>query len=192
MYYVFDRKPLLTGRWIDDGPFVSGISFGIGQYLDSSSVPVPLKYELKRISKYSEDHGPYQPAFLYDAYPLFRDDLVAALKDCGVNNIQVFDALVHDPETGEDLRNYKAVNIIGAVAAADMAKSDAIVHSGPALFDVEFDKLVIDPTRARNLPMFRLAEATGTILVHERVRDCLIKKGFDKDLEFFEPGEVAI
>jgi hypothetical protein len=39
--------------------------------------------------------------------------------------------------------------------------------------------------------MFRLAEAVGTVLVHQRVRDRLLGLGFD-DLEFDSPGDVAI
>lgn len=191
MYYVFDRKPLLTGRWIDDGPFMKGIFFNRGQYIDEKNVASPIKYTLKKINKNSDDHGPYMPAYLRDAYPLFRDDLILAMRECGVDNLQAFDAIVHDSENGANYTNYKAVNIVGLMAVADMEKSVATVHEGPALIDVEFDKLVIDEKKARGAFMFRLAEATGTILVHERVRDCLLRKGFGKDLAFFEPGEVA-
>jgi hypothetical protein len=84
------------------------------------------------------------------------------------------------------------VNIVGLIMAADMEKSVSTVHQGSALIDVEFDQLVIDAEKARGTLMFRLAEATGTIVVHESVRNCLLQNGFDKDLAFFEPGEVAV
>ena len=192
MYYVFDRKALLAGRWINEGPFFDDIDFDIGVYIDAKKVKAPLKYSLMVIDENSEDHGICLPSYMYDAYPLFRDDLVAALRECGIDNLQVFDAVVHDPESGKNILNYKAVNIVGLVSAANMEKSDATVHQEPALIDVEFDKLVIDPNTAKNLLIFRLAEATGTIIVHKRLRDCLVNKGFDKDLEFYEPDEVAI
>lgn len=191
MYYVFNRKPLLTGRWIGEGPYIEDIDFDVGQYINEKDVKTPIKYTLEEINNNSEDHGPYLPAYMYDAYPLFREDLVTALRECGVDNLQVFNAIVHDSENGAKYTNYKAVNVVGLMAVADMEKSVATVHQGSALIDVEFDKLVIDEKKARGAFMFRLAEATSTILVHERVRDCLIRKGFDKDLAFFEPGDVA-
>lgn len=192
MYYVFDRKPMLTGRWIDDGPFLDGVYLDRGQRIEDGSVESPFEYILKKINPYSEDHGPYLPAYLRDAYPLFRVDLINALKECGVDNLQVFDVKVLDPETGDYLENYRAVNIVGLMAVADMEQSDATVHHNPPLLDVEFDNLVIDESKAKGILMFRLAEASGTIMVHENVRDCLIAKGFDKDISFFEPSEVAI
>lgn len=192
MYYVFDRKPLLTGRWIDDGPYIEDVDFDVGQYVDETDVPTPIKYTLKKINQNSDDHGLYMPAYLRDAYPLFRDDLILAMRECGVDNLQAFDAVLHDPENGTNYTNYKAVNIVGLMAVADMQKSVATAHTSPALIDVEFDKLVIDEKKARGAFLFRLAQATGTILVHDRVRDCLIRKGFDKDLAFFEPSEVAV
>ena len=191
MYFVFDRKPLLQGRWIDDGPFVDDVDFDIGKFIQPDMVDGPLEYTLKKINPNSEDHGPYKPAYLRDAYPLFRLDLIDAMKKCGVDNIQAFDVIVMDPETGTAIDDYKAVNIVGLISAANMEESIATVHQNPPLIDVEFDELVIDEDKAKGALLFRLAESTGTIIVHKNVRDCLIEQGFDKDLAFFDPGEVA-
>lgn len=192
MYYVLDRKPSLKGRWIDDGPFVKDLFFNRGEYIDGRLITRPLEYTLKKINKNSEEHGEYLPAYLRDTYSLFREDLVFAINKCGANNLQSFDAILHDPETGENITKYKSVNIIGLVAAADMKNSDAMIHTAPALIDVQFDKLVLDPDKTNNLLIFRLAEAAGTIIVHERLKICLLENGFSKDLGFFEPSEVAI
>ena len=73
------------------------------------------------------------------------------------------EAELTDPDTGEVHTNFKAVNILGLVAAADMAKSEAIVHDGIPLVDVSFNKLVLDPTKTHDFLLFRSAENNGTI-----------------------------
>jgi hypothetical protein len=189
MYYVF-RRSTKPRRWIDDEPFISGVSFLRGTPI-AKSVPAPLEFTLKRLNPEATDHAPYMPSTLGTRIPLFRQDLLEALKSLGIENLDVYKAVIVDPSTGERFENYSAVNIIGTIAAADMSKSSATVHGGTALMDVEFDQLEVDSSKARGMAMFRLAEAVGTVLVHQRVRDRLLGLGFD-DLEFDSPGDVAI
>lgn len=189
MYYVLGRAPK-PGRWIGNRPFIKGLHWRRGALI-TQTVPDPLKFTLKPLNPESSDHSPHMPAYFDADSPLFRDDLVQAMKDCGIDNLQYFNALIEDPDDGRVYTSYKAVNIIGLVAATDMEKSQATVHSGPPLIDVEFDNLVVDDSKARGLLIFRLAEATMAILVHQRLRDLLKERGFD-DLVFHEPGEVAL
>jgi hypothetical protein len=189
MYYVFRRSPK-PRRWIDDEPFISGVSFLRGTKI-AKPVPAPLEFTLKRLNPEASDHAPYMPSTLGTRVPLFRNDLLAALYEMGINNLDTYDAVVRDPGTAQEIADYRAVNIIGIVAAADMSKSIATVHAGPPLVDVEFDQLEVDPNKARGFSIFRLAEAVGTVLVHERVRDHLLARGFD-DLAFDKPSDVAI
>ena len=58
-----------------------------------------------------------------------------------------------------------------------MAKSVFTAHSAPALVDVDFDRLVIDPARARGQKLFRLAECVTGVLIHRTVQDHLEAKG---------------
>lgn len=131
------------------------------------------------------------PALFKGLIPLYRDDLVAALQSCGVDNLDLYPARIFDPDNGQFHENYKAVNIIGMVAAADMQKSVWSASDGIALIDVAFDKLVIDPKKTASLPFFRLAENNAAVLVHQRVRDHLIKAGFT-ELEFHVPEQIAL
>lgn len=135
--------------------------------------------------------SPAMPALFDVKLPLYRIDLITALKAAGVDNLDLYDAEITDPDSGQVYTNYKAVNIIGLVAAADMEKSIAIVHDGIPLVDVSFDKLVLDPDKTRDLLFFRLAENNGAIMVHQSVRDQLLAAGFG-ELEFYELDEVAI
>jgi hypothetical protein len=191
MYFVLDRfgteHPC---RWISDYPYDEDLDWEAGRR-HSALVPQPLRIELDPLDPDAEDHGPELPEYFVGEIPLFRDDLLEAMKEAGVDNLDAYDVLITDPDSGKRFTNYKAVNIIGVIAAADMQKSKATVHTGGPVSDVEFDDLVLDEGKPRGALIFRLAEATGTILVHERLKDYLLAKGFDK-LEFLLPGEVAV
>lgn len=194
MYYVFDRssKP---GRWIKgrlgDIPGIDWSLWRSGSRLPQAP-PAPLRFTLKPFSPNASDQSPHLPAYLGAACPLFTDALLAALRECGVSNLDAYHCAITDPDDGTVYTHYKAVNLVGLIAAADMARSNATVHpGGPPLIDVDFDGLVIDERKAGGNLMFRLAESTNAIIVHQRVRDYLLSAGFD-DLEFHEPGNVAL
>ena len=194
MYFVFGRnaKP---GRWIEtplgDIPGIRWSAWRKGARLDDVP-PNPLLFTLKPMNPNASDHGPHLPSFLNAAIPLFSTTLLAELRKCGVDNLDTYPVALTDPDSGSVLDHYRAVNVIGLVSAADMAKSDAIVHpGGPALIDVAFDKLVVDEAKTGSAKLFRMAESTKTILVHQSVRDYLLASGFD-DLAFYSPDNVAI
>lgn len=191
MYYVLDRfGSSHPCRWIAGWPHINGVNWEAGRR-HARPVPTPLTLELEPLNRASSDHGPELPEYFVGTIPLFRIDLLDAFARAGVDNLDLYDVVIRDPDDGRTHSNYKAVNIIGVIAAADMKKSNATVHTGGPVIDVEFDELVVDESKPRGALIFRLAEATGTILVHERLRDHLLAKGFDK-LEFLEPGEVAV
>ena len=193
MHYIFGRSPK-PGRWIDthlgDIPGVRWSGWRKGARL-ALPPPDPLRFTLKPISPHAADHSPHMPAFLNAACPLFSDSLVQALRECGVDNLDCYPALLAEPTSGEIVATYSAINVIGLVSAADMSKSQAIVQpGGPPSIDVSFDKLVIDATKAGETLFFRLAESAATLIVHESVKDFLVARGFD-DLIFYLPEQVA-
>jgi hypothetical protein len=196
-FFLFDRNSD-PGRWIagrqgDDTPRVDWYYWRKGALIPQSEViPVPIKFSLKPQNQWASDHGPHMPSYLEAAAPLLRIDLIKALQDFGVENLVTYDVEITDPDNGQIYTNYKAVNIIGLMAVADMEKSNATVNpNGPPLIDVDFDGLVIDEEKARDLLFFRLAESTNAIIVHESVRDYLVEKGFN-DLAFYETDKVAL
>ena len=81
-------------------------------------------------------------------------------------------AVLTNPVTGETFENYLAVNVVGLVSCADLAKSDA----RPLAHVQYFLKLEIDPGKPRDALMFRLAESPMEIIVYEKVAKA-IKKG---------------
>ncbi len=177
-------------RWIADWPYVEDADFDMGTRI-SVPVPKPLEFVLEPLNPKSDQHGPEMPALFKIPVPLFRDDLLAAMAAGGVDNLDAYDAVVREPDGSKAYTNYKAVNVVGLVAAADMARSKATVHPGGPVIDVEFDDLVLDPSRARGALIFRLAEATASIFVHDRLRRHLLASGFD-ELTFLPPGEAFV
>lgn len=126
----------------------------------------------------------------------FRDDLIAALESFGVDNLDKYPVSIADPDDGKVYTNFKAVNIVGVVSAADMKKSEYELRNGLPSMDVAFDELVLKEDDVRGRLMFRLAENLTAVLVHESVRGCLLDKGFihggfDDDIEFYKLDEVA-
>ncbi|CAE6781618.1 MAG: hypothetical protein H8K06_03630 [Nitrospira sp.] len=190
MYYVLERG-IQPGRWIGHSPFIKGVKWRAGVKI-THALPDRLEFTLKPFDPDSSDHAPYMPAYLKASPPLFRDDLLEAMRECGVENLDLYDVVIRDPDNDHVHTNYKAVNIIGLIAAADMLRSDAIVHPGsPPLIDVDFDRLVLDETTTHGALIFRLAESTNAILVHPKLRDFLLGRGFT-DLAFYTPDEVAL
>jgi hypothetical protein len=98
------------------------------------------------------------------------------LRRCGVDNIDTYPAVLVDNANEREFR-YFAVNILGLVAAADLSKSQWSNFDSAARLDTHFESLAVDPAKARGHLMFRLAEDTGTIIVHAKVKQALESAG---------------
>lgn len=113
----------------------------------------------------------------YDVGPvLMRADLVAALGECGVDNLETFKVVMRSQLGHPDQHEYVAVNIVGAIAAADMTKSD-VEDASDGMLDVLFNSLVVDEKKTRGQLMFRLVESIQTVLVHDSVASGLLNRG---------------
>src|SRR4051812_24648348 len=114
---------------------LSGLNWMLGSRF-SQPLPNPIKITL------DADRGIMLPMFS-GGILLFRDDLIEALHESGIDNLDIYPAELFNPLTGETFTNYKAINIIGVVSAADLSKSVYEAHGRP-LVDVDFDSLAID------------------------------------------------
>jgi hypothetical protein len=164
---------------IDDVQGVDDVNWMLGRRI-AGPLPAPIKITL------DADDGLMMPMF-YRRILLFRDDLIVALKAAGVDNLDLYDTVLTNPKTGDIFTNYKAVNIIGIVAVADLSKSKYEAHGLP-LIDVDFDSLVIDESQARDLLMFRLAECVSGIVVHEGVKK-VVEQHRIPHLDWIEPSD---
>jgi hypothetical protein len=191
VYFVLDRSGARNPcRWVAAWPSLPGVSWSSGAWI-TAEIPAPLEVTLEPLGNDS-DEGPALPAWLKGTIPLVRRDLVAALQRCGVDHLQLFDAVVIDPDDGSRHALYQAVNVLGLIAAADLDRSEVTVHpSGPSVIDVDFDSLVVDEAKTHGALLFRLAESTNALLVHDKLRRCLLAAGFD-ELDFRDPAKVAL
>jgi hypothetical protein len=173
-------------------PDVPGVESWISGAAIDVPVPQPLEFEVETDE---DDREPDKPGMLLEMYQygvvLMTERLVNALRESGVDNLQAFDALIRDPRANRVVTDYKVVNVVGVIAAADMAKSTLYeVPVGPPLIDVSFDSLVIDEKRAGGQLLFRLAESLSAIIVHDRVKQHLLARGFDM-LTFRDPAKYV-
>ena len=119
-------------------------------------------------------------------YHLMRDDLIEALQAAGVDNLQLFPAVIIDPTTGTEHKNYKAFNVVGVVAAADMAKSQRMPTTDSTMIDVDFASLAIDEVKAAPYRLFRLAESVNAIIVNDVVK-AEVKSRAIPGMKFYKP-----
>lgn len=110
----------------------------------------------------------------YFARELMHRELVAALQRAGVDNLQLFPAVITEDGRDTSISDYFVVNVVGLVSCAAVGASDALPFAGGFFFN----ELVIDPARTRGLLMFRLAESQLDLLVHDRVASELKKHDF--------------
>lgn len=159
MYYKLEPK-LTNNIMMIDQVSHWDYSLTLGDILPKNT-PEPMHYNIDtEINEFS-----YLPiTFLPE--PVFSVKFIQALRNAGVNNLDTYEVKITNPDTGEEIHGYQAVNIIGTISCAvmDASQSDRIIEDQHI-----FRKLVIDPSRARGFYLFRLAESTQDILIHERV-----------------------
>lgn len=108
---------------------------------------------------------------IYDiSIPLYHRDVLAALDEAGVDNLDTYAVRIRDRALDECCEDYRAVNVIGLVAAADLEQSSHSDPGGRGLVSIDFDGVHIDPAKAHGLRMFRLAECVSGVLVSAPVR----------------------
>ena len=100
------------------------------------------------------------PELTWHPIPLMTRRLVTALQSAGVTNLQLYETTLVNPQGNppppDDL--YLAVNVVGAVEAANLEESETSPEVSERLISADFTSLAIDETKARDLLMFRLAE----------------------------------
>jgi hypothetical protein len=178
----------IESAWRSKGPWKMGHLFSRDDKDKDFQPPtdvIPL--ETKIDSKAAER---IYPELTWHPLPLMSRRLVAALESAGVNNLQTYPTTITNPQGDTPADYYIAVNIVGLVAAADLTKSQTSLESEERILSVDFHSLTVDPQKARDALMFRLAENISAVLVHERVRAHVEAQGITT-LTWFEPEEWA-
>lgn len=150
----------------------------LGSFVDEADLESPWRYT----ASVNKTHG----LALSDYYPgarVMSNRLIDTLRASGVDNLQTFPAEITNGLTGEIIRDFSVVNIVGMTSAADLTGSVAL----PVADVQHFERLRIDPTRAKGLLMFRLAESRRDVIVADNVAEA-IRAGSFTDLAL-EPLE---
>ena len=154
--------------------------------------PIEVATEPMPVERYGESNWGFYNELEWTPIPLFSRRLVDALIKGGVHNIQTYETILTNVEGDNPppRDHYLAVNVIGLIDAADMEKSIISPGSKEELYTTDFDSLVIDPKKAMDILMFRLAQNTSAVLVHKRVKEYVDAAGIDT-LTWFRPEEWA-
>lgn len=121
--------------------------------------------------------------------PIMSTRLYKTLLTAGVDNLDVFPVELSDPKSGTVYKDYLAFNIIGVIAAADLSKSQYHAWDSSKIA-LDFSSLSIDEPKTRTALIFRLAEATNGIVIHESIKKAIETAGIDT-LTFIPPEEWA-
>lgn len=152
---------------VNKNPQIPDVSFIEGVVI-KAKLPNPLIFEVDYPSQSEVPH------LISNTIPICSDHLVKTLRSAGVDNFQVFAAVLRNPKIKTEWTGYWAFNAIGMLAAANLEKSeyDTIMEEDPEGGDVPlvgFLNIVLDKRKAKNKSMFRLAESPATLLVHDLV-----------------------
>jgi hypothetical protein len=179
-YFVMTCEGVHPATMVEEVSDWFGAPWMTGQII-RKTVPSPFIFRL--VPEYEgELKAMYEGSIL-----LMRDDLIRALQEAGVDNLQLFPAAIHDEVNAREHTDYKAVNIIGLVSCANMAQSPRMDPDDDSeIIDVDFDSLVIDESKTGGALLFRLAESASAIVVHRSVRE---RAERIPGMTFYGPGE---
>ena len=159
-----------------------------GIAIDENKIELPFK--IKMFAGEESGYDQYDPDFegeyiqpsieerlkdYYSLSSLMTPALIHALREVGVDNLQVFPVEIEDAFTGEVLNfKYTLVNIVGLVSCANLETSE----SEPFGSGYYFHKIKIDEEKVKGLSMFRLAESHLEIIVDEKVAKIINSEKF--------------
>lgn len=110
--------------------------------------------------------------------PVMSCEFHEALLEAGVENLDVYDAVLRSEDGKIEYRGFKAFCVVGLVAAADLKRTIFSAGNPSRRIDAGIDHLVLDESKTGGILCFRLAEYTGSVFIHEKVKRCLEKKNF--------------
>jgi len=118
---------------------------------------------------------------------LMSKRFVKILQDAGVDNLQVFPAIIKSEKDDTVWKDYFAVNVLGMIACADLNKSTYNeIMSG----HYRFKKLAIYSDKAKGALLFRLHEHAPSIIVHKSVLKYIVTIDPDDTLLGWEASDI--
>lgn len=125
--------------------------------------------------------------FQCSSFPVMSKRLLSLFQEAGVDNLQVFPAIIKSEEDGTVWENYFVVNVIEMIACADLSKStyDEVMRG-----HYIFDELAIDSEKAKGALLFRLQEHSPTIIIHRDVGRYINTNDPDRTIIGWSVGKI--
>lgn len=149
------------------------VSFFRGAVIEDQ-LTTPLVFEVNYPA------GTEPPHLLGILIPIVSSQLLEVLRAAGVDNFQVFPAVLRNPDTGAEWGGFWAFNTLGLVSWVSMPEStyDTIMKGSAGGVNTPllgFQTIVLDKNKTRDdVLMFRLAESPHSLLIHDRVYKHLV------------------
>ncbi len=173
---------------IDEPELDEGISFLSGKSIDvnfNNGQPLEFKMEVS-------DGSP--PGNFYNSgiIPVASELFINMLKKVGIDNYQIFPAIITDETSGQKWGDYFAFNPIGVIDAAHADSSFHTIMPGsdsevPALGT--YRKLIFDSKKTRNIKMFREIKSNDlffTIKLYDVMKENSPEGGWKVSIESFQ------
>lgn len=140
------------------------IYFNDGTVIDKE-LPDPLVHEVN----YKDDMQP-APFLKYMYYPVVNDAFVTALQQAGVQNFQLFPAVLRNSKTGKEWAGYHVLNVTGGLRdAVDMEASRYDSFGG----SYDFHELVLDAAKLADKPLMFLLKQNKNFYVSGELLEML-------------------
>ena len=117
------------------------------------------------------------PHFESETVPVMSRLLLGELHGLGIDNLQTFEAVLRNPDSGEEWPDYAAVNVVGLISCASPRSTGTVLATQVGGIPLMlYQELLIVPALARGTRLFRLAESPQTLLMADDVIDRLFDR----------------
>lgn len=169
MYYKILPNIYSTCAILKEPLLPPSVHFSVGRVNEET-----LQEPLELVTSCDRDNPPGHA--VGSSVPAWSQKLVDAVRACGVDNFQTYQAKLLNEQTGDTWTNYLVVNVIGLISAVDLERSTAIKiadrpYGAVGLYGI--NELVFRPELVRGLRLFRLAEDPSFLMMEESVVDQL-------------------
>lgn len=150
------------------------------------NIPTPVEINFDAYKGYTGE-----PPSLEDlGIPLMSQKLANILISAGVDNLELFPAILKNNQTGQ-IFEYQVYNVIGRVAAMDLQASDYETYEKMnQVGSASIYELALDESIIQDLLLFRLSENLSTLIVHESVKNKIVEAGI-QDITFIKPEDYT-
>ncbi|NOQ23114.1 MAG: hypothetical protein GQ565_10775 [Candidatus Aegiribacteria sp.] len=149
------------------------IDFFKGQLIDGQGFDKPLVFE----TSYKSGARPHHYFDYATSIPVVSGLFVEALGSVGIDNFQLFPAVLRNSKEGVEWENYFAFNVLGMVDATDLASSqysEIMKGNREGMSSLgSFTVLALKREKTQGLFFFREPHAGCLVMAERQIRDLL-------------------